>query len=87
MSSIEGIETRTSRPRASRFRIREQVLLQSLAKSLISASWGAREGGRDCCALPSMKSPKFIALVGWLACLGYAILRYDCSTLFEITSL
>lgn len=57
---------RTSRPRARRVRIREQVLLQSWAKLWISFSWGAREGGRGCWALPSLKSPKFMALV-WLA--------------------
>ena len=63
---IDPIGLRTSRPKANRVRIRVQVLLQISAKPLISASWGVSDGGRGCWALPSLKSPKFMALVGWL---------------------
>jgi hypothetical protein len=56
--------SRTSRPSASRVRIRVHVLLQSSANPLISPSWGTSEGGRGCWALPSLKSPKFMALGG-----------------------
>jgi hypothetical protein len=61
---------RTSRPNASRVKIRVHVLLQSSLKLLISASWGVSEGGRGCWALPSLKSPKFMALV-WLLVGGF----------------
>lgn len=40
-----------------------QVWLQWDAKCPISASWGARESGSGCWALPWRNSPKFIALV------------------------
>lgn len=63
---IDPIGLRTSRPKANRVRIRVQVLLQISAKPLISASWGVSDGGRGCWALPSLKSPKFMALVGGL---------------------
>ena len=85
---IDLVALRTSRPKASRVRIRMQVLLQSSAKLFISASWGFSDGGRGCWALPSLKSPKFMALVVWLVhgwgCLGW---RYGFSILFEVPGL
>lgn len=60
-----GAISLTSRPKASRVRIRLHVLLHSLANSLISPSCGARDGGSGCWALPSLKSPKFMALDEW----------------------
>jgi hypothetical protein len=78
---------RTSKPRARRVRTRLQVLLQSSAKLLISASWGDREGGRGCWALPFLKSPKFMALVLGLAFFGLKIWRNAVFLLFEVASL
>lgn len=82
-------ELRTSRPRASRVKIRVQVLLQISAKPLISASWGVSDGGRGCWALPPLKSPKFMALVGWLVhgCKLFKAGRCGYFILFEVPSL
>ena len=52
-----------SRPKASRFRIRVQVLLHRVAKSWISDSCEISDADSGCWALPSLKSPKFMALV------------------------
>lgn len=52
----------TPSPNARSSNTLAQVLLQSSMKRPSSASCAAKDGGSGCWALPSLNSPKFIAL-------------------------